>query len=761
VEADPLRLKGHCLKPDLDALYNAIEAESDSAYGEDDGELTQERANAIDRYLGRNTMPAPDGRSQVVDRAVYETIQWIQPSLARIFANGDDVVELAPQGPEDEQGAKQESQYLNFVALQRNNWPQIFDVGSKDALLTKAGYLYAYRKNRRQIEVERYERQTPEALALILQDKPEVLSHKAYPDESAPQMVQDPATGQPVQAPPQMLYDVELRRVKEEPEFCIEALPPERCKVSRQCKDVQVKDSPYFEYFDYPTLSELRQDGIDVPDDVEAGDDPDETPEDAARNRFGETDSDPKDPAMRRTLTRWVWIRYDADGDGIAELQYCIVVGKKVVHREEVNCIPIGVLCPDPLPHRHVGLCPADTVSDLQDISTAVMRGGLDNLQFSNNVRMFADPSMVNLDDVLTNRPGGVVRGKPGAVFGQHIAPIPMPFVFPQAMEALAFIQQRKEGRTGVNQYFQGTDQNAMNKTMGGVQMLSTMAAQRVEQIARMYAPGIVTLFAVLHEIILKSGKFSDRIKLNGQWVTIDPSQWRKRNDFRISVGYAAGNKDSLAMRLTNLAQMQSQALQAGLPIVNPRNVYETMIELTKAGDLSNPERFWTDPSTVQQPPQKNPQVEVEEVKGQIVLQKAQMDNQTSESIAQTQAMIDKYKTDTDAQVKLTLAQHQAESQAVMLDAKARHDQTMEGQKLQSTAQLEQLRSSLDPKARTAVAAEKGTDVLSKVQQEVRGIGEATSKLADMVLELGQMVTAPRKLIRDKDGRPVGSEVSR
>ena len=745
---------------DLDALYNAIEAESESAYGEDDGDLTQERAQAIDRYLGKNLIPAPDGRSQVVDRAVYETIQWIEPSLARIFANGDDVVEVAPQGPEDEQGAKQESQYLNFVALQRNNWPQVFDVASKDALLTKAGYLYAYKKVRRQIEVERYERQTPEALAMILQDGAEPISHKEYPDDSAPQMVQGP-DGQPMPAPPAMLHDVEVRRVKEDPEFCIEALPPERCKVSRHCKDVQVKDSPYFEYFDYPTISSLRQDGIKVPDDVESGDDPDETPEDTARNRYGEDGSNPLDPAQRRVLTRWVWIRYDADRDGISELQYCIVVGREVVHREEVNCIPIGVLCPDPLPHRHIGLCPADTVADLQDIKTVIMRGGLDNLQFSNNVRMFVDPSMVNLDDVLTNRPGGAIRGKPGAVFGQHLAPIPMPFVFPQAMEAYGFMEQVSEGRTGVNRYFQGTDQNQLNKTASGVQALSTMAAQRVEQIARMYAPGIVTLFSVLHEIILKAGKFSDRIKLNGQWVNIDPSQWRKRNDFRISVGYAAGNKDSLAMRLTNLAGMQAQALQAGLPIVNPRNVYETMIELTKAGDLSNPERFWTDPSTVQQPPQKNPQVEVEEVKGQFELQKTQMDNQTKQSIAETQAILDKYKTDTDANVKLTLAQHQSETQAVLQDAKASHDQRMEGQKMHSTAQLEHLKSSLDPKTKAVAATEKGNDVMAKVQQEVRGIGEATSKLADMVLELGQIVSAPRKLIRDKAGRPVGSEVAR
>jgi hypothetical protein len=75
--------------PDLEKLYNAIERAAESAYGGDQSDLSNERAANIDAYLGRNTMAAPDGRSQVVDRTVYETIQWMLPSLARIFANGD------------------------------------------------------------------------------------------------------------------------------------------------------------------------------------------------------------------------------------------------------------------------------------------------------------------------------------------------------------------------------------------------------------------------------------------------------------------------------------------------------------------------------------------------------------------------------------------------------------------------------------------------------------------------------------------------
>src|SRR6185503_21145713 len=100
----------------------------------------------------------------------------------------------------------------------------------------------------------------------------------------------------------------------------------------------------------------------------------------------------------------------------------------------------------------------------------------------------------------------GIVRGGPGSVYGQDLAPIQVPFVFPQAMEGLEYMDQIRENRTGTNRYFTGIDQNALNKTASGIQQLSSMAAQRVKLIARIFASGFRDLFDILHEIILKGG---------------------------------------------------------------------------------------------------------------------------------------------------------------------------------------------------------------------------------------------------------------
>src|SRR5689334_25364689 len=94
------------------ALIGAIDDADNRAYGSNLSNLTAalsaERALNIDLYLGKNVDPAPEGQSNVIDRSIFETIQWILPSLCRIFANGDDVVKVTPTNETDGEQAKQE-----------------------------------------------------------------------------------------------------------------------------------------------------------------------------------------------------------------------------------------------------------------------------------------------------------------------------------------------------------------------------------------------------------------------------------------------------------------------------------------------------------------------------------------------------------------------------------------------------------------------------------------------------------------------------
>jgi cell division septum initiation protein DivIVA len=745
--------------PDQDRLINAIDDAEEHSYGSDtDSELADARAKAINYYLGRMGA-APEGRSQVVDRTVYETIQIQRPSLSRIFAGTDTVIHLPPIGPDDEEGAKQEGEYLNYVLTQKNNWFQVFNTASMDGLLCKAGYLYAYRETRKQLELESYKRQTEEGVALIMQDQPEVVDLKEYPDpdyQPQPMMQQGPQgpvpvigpDGQPVMQPAPMMYDLDIRRTKEEVHYCVAPLPPERVKVAESHNEVQLVNCPYFEYYDYCTISYLREMGFEVEDDISDDDRPDAI-EESARDQYSQSTWDHEntvDPAMRKVKTRWIWIQHDYDEDGLSELNYVIRVGTTILHREECNEIPVGVLCPDPLPHRHLGLSSADSAINGQEISTSVLRQGMDNLYLALNPRQFADPLKVNLDDMLISRPGAITRVKSGAVFMQDFGAYPVPNVFPDAMAALEFFKQRNEDTTGVGRHFSGIDPNAINKTATEVQQVSTMSAQRVEQVARFYANGVERVCAVLHALILKGGHKKETVKLRGKWVTVDPATWRTRTDFRICVGYSAGNKDAQVNRLMLIGNMQKEAMMGGLPIVNPQNIYETALEITKASDFSNPNRFWTDPATVPPPPPPQPDVTVvamEQIKAQSaqILKKAEIE--AEKIVTQAKLEVDKYKADLASQTTLTV----------------------ENWKLQNAHTLEDKRSDTTLKVKT-MDARKSDDEVTGVRVRAQSAEEMAEALAKelqnahgQVQQLAGIVQTKRRIKRGKDNKPTHVEI--
>ena len=758
-----------------ESLLRAIDQAEEFSYSSDDNsQLANDRAEAIDYFLGTNLDPAPEGRSQVMDRSVFETIMWLLPSMVRIFANGDDVVAVAPVSQEDEAGAKQEGQYLNHVALKKSPWLQICVEWFLDAMMTRNAYVYVYRDYKRNVEIERYERQTRAGVAMLTmgsngEPNPDVqvIEQREYSDpdggmepvigesgQPVIQLVMDPQSGQPIPQPlmqPAMLYDITLRRTEKEGRFCIDVLPPERCKISHRTPNFRLEQCPYFEYYEYKTLSDLRAEGFDIPDDIQTSDDTDdESIEAYARDRFAENvgDDRPADPSMRRVKARTIWIQHDYDGDGIAEMQRVVRVGREILSREEVGRIHVACTVPIVLPHRHIGLSIADITKDIQDINRAILRGGLDNLYLSNNGRI-AVSNKVNIDDVLISRPGQPIRvDSDVGDIAAHVVPVVQPFIFEGAVQGLEYMKQVREGRTGVNNGFSALDPSTLNNAQPGtVNQITTMVSQRIELIARIFADGMKDLFSILHEVILKSGHKREVVQIAGKWVEIDPATWKKRKDFTMTVGYAAGNKDAQVQRLLLIGQKQMEALTTGLPICTPENLYETNVELTKASDMSSPERFWTNPKDVPpKPPQPDPLIAQAQIKAQADMQTTQAQLQQKEQESQRDAALKKYIADQQAQVQL-----------IVKNAEAEHQRFLEKMKGEHQAGLAAITAALNPQTTEAnTSAEQGKQHGSLIQHVMQAHQEHRQQMTDMMGEFMKqlkVMSGPKKAIRGKDGR--------
>jgi len=101
-------------------LLSIIKSHRTDSLGGESGDLSTERAAAMDHYHGRPYGNEVDGRSQVVSRDLSETIDWAMPVLMRTFVQTGNIAEFDPVGEEDEPQAQQESDYMHQVLMKDN-----------------------------------------------------------------------------------------------------------------------------------------------------------------------------------------------------------------------------------------------------------------------------------------------------------------------------------------------------------------------------------------------------------------------------------------------------------------------------------------------------------------------------------------------------------------------------------------------------------------------------------------------------------------
>ena len=776
---------------DHDRLISAIESARANCYGTDNGsDLGRARAAAIDAYLGLNANPAPEGRSQVVDRSVYETISTMMPSLVRIFAtSSEEVCKFLPVGPEDEAAAEQTTSVINHVVTQQNAWEQVCGDWLHDAMLLANGYALAYWDESDAKVRETYEGQSEDQITALVQDPDvKVIQHSQRPDEEgdalalkehqqammqwqqvmpqwqqAAQQAQQqgqqppPPPPQPQPPQPQMLHDVVIERSEQKGKTCISVLPPEHCFVSMDTPSYSLKDCPYFEYRQQRTIADIRAMGLEVDGDVNDDEDG-ESVEDYARDRYTENsglNTEEGEGVMRLVWVRTIWIRTAVEDD-VSRLYHVIAVGRTVLYAEPTGRIPVSSMTPQPMPHRHIGMSIAETTIDIQDVKTAVKRGGLDNMYLASNGRHVISDK-VNLSDFLDARPGGVVRMLDGSLPGDgHVMPLVHPVAFDQIIGSLEYFDQERQNRTGATRYFSGTDAGAINKTASGTMALQNAASMRIEHLARVMAPAVEYLFECVQEIVSKHVNKPLTIQLRGQWITVDPQAWRTKRDVRISVGVGAGNKDSMMAQLGQIFGAQMQLGPMG--IAGPEQFHATVTEMAKLAGFANPAKFWLDPS---KSPPKPPPPSPEQIKAQASMaelqfsaqqdaQKLQAQQASEQQKFQAETQLEREKMAMQLQVDQSREEMQARQKQLEAQQQAELDQLKAAQEMQQAAaklEFERWKAELDASVKLQIAG------MSQPKDEDPRLAEMEAALTAMT----EHMSTPAEIVRDPaTGRAVG-----
>lgn len=624
--------------------------------GGDSTALQNERSKAMDYYQAKPFGNEVEGRSSVVSTDVRDTVEWIMPTLMRIFTSGEETVEFEPQTEADVPFAKQATEYVNYIWNRDNPGFLNFYTLFKDGLLQKNGVGKVWWDDADQPKRERfYDLDEMAYAALVNADDVTVSEHTEKEEVLSLPPQLDPETGALVPQPPQpiKLHDVVITRMKPGGRVCVHPVPPEHFLISRDGHSIA--EARFVGDRSRTTISDLRKEGVKEELISKIGATPDSGAtgsEEIARNTVedetaaADTNNDASAPIWRTEG----YIKADVDGDGIAEMRKVTVAGPgNVLLSNEPwdGPRPYFSVTPIIMPHRFWGLSIADLVMDLQLIRSTIFRQYLDNLYLSNNQRTeVVESAIIDPTEVLSSRPGGVVRVK---VAGS-VNPIAVPQIGDAALAGLEYVDNVRETRTGVSERTQGLAENQLHKTAGGERMLMSAAMGKIELIARVFAEtGVKEAFKLILCLVCRYQQKERVIRLTDQWVPMDPRGWNEDMDVSMSVGMGTGDKDQRLQHAMLLGQMQQAALPLGM--ATPENFMATAEVAVNAMGFKSVDRFFTKPKPGQPPP-PNPEMMKVEAQTKADMAKMQADGQIKTQQMQQEGQIKGQQMQLDAQIR-------------------------------------------------------------------------------------------------------------
>lgn len=731
-EADKLVPEGGDVKKsnsmDEAQLSAIVEAQCRAASSFSNSDLSKDRTKALNYYLGKPFGNEVEGRSQVISTDVFDTIEGILPPLVEIFTSSNKIVECEPYGPEDEAPAKQQTEAANYVLFKQNNATLLFYTWFKDALLSKVGIVKYYYETEDEYRIETYAQLNEEELNTLA-------SNEDVEIQEIIESVED------VGGIEMKLFTVRVKVWTNRGKICVQNIPPENFLITSRQSSLDIQKSEFTAHRERKTITDLKEMGFTEEElaDVGPGDDSEEYSEEAiARDTYLKDFA--REPAKADDSMREVWvtdayIEIDYDGDGKGELRHVLKAGNTVLINEETDHVPFAVLCPIILPHEFYGLSIADITADIQLYKSTLHRQMMDNLYLTNNPRHAVIENAVNLEDVLTSRPGGIIRQKVAGA----ITPIVTPFVAKESFPMLEYWESVKENRTGVTRYNQGLDADSLNKTAHGITQIMSAAQKRQELVARLFAEtGVKQLCQGILHCLAKSGMKQLVVKLTNGYASIDPREWKTLYNVTINVGLGTGTKERQIQTLMMLSAKQTELIQLGRGyMVSEANMYHMASKLAEAAGFKSAELFFTPPEAVppeaKQPP-PNPEMIKMQTDAQLKAADMQATTQATAAKIQNERQIAELQSRIKAEADIAVAKIQQEKDVLVAQIRAQVERELaavdiqkQDKDLRSKAEVEVFRANNEQQAKLMDNEAAGT------KQAADGMGQL---LAGIVGEL-------------------------
>jgi hypothetical protein len=602
-----------------------------------ESDIQPDRLTAQKYYSGEVDFPHEEGRSRIVATKCRDTIRALKPSIMRTFLQTK-AVEFLPRGDDDAQNAELATEYVH-LKLEQNNFYRVFGDVFHDAAVKKIGVAKAYYEEAETSKIHDFSNLSPEEFTLIvMQENVEVVEHTENEDGT---------------------HDVKLSVTDVNGDIKVCSVPPEEFFVDSEARSLD--DFYVCGHATEMRAGDLVEMGFKLDDVAFLGVDGDNEEEQERRGYTNDDNEGKDDISMRKVLVTEAYMRMDIEGTGKPVLYYFLCGGPayKVLSKEPVEDVPFAVFEIDPEPHTFFGRSLVELIKADQDVATSLLRSVIDNVAMTNVPRVAFDVNSVDVDDVLNNEIGAVIRTK--GTPGDKLMPFQIPFTAGTTLPALQYFDMQVENKTGVSRASTGMDPDALQSTTAAGVNATIQAAQgQAEVIARNLAEGgMKRLAKLVLRLAINHCSDMEQMRVNGRAIQIQPGTWDASMDLSVNVGLGTGQQEQKAQTLMQALQWQQMLWQMGggpqNGLVSMTQIRNTVADLLKLGGIPNDDRYFMpmDPEREQMLLQQAAQAQQGQQQGQNPIAEAEMIRaQAKQMEVQTKAQLDREKMRIDAMAK-------------------------------------------------------------------------------------------------------------
>tara|TARA_Y100000310_G_scaffold345726_1_gene468885 strand:- start:5835 stop:7823 length:1989 start_codon:yes stop_codon:yes gene_type:complete len=597
------------------------------------GEYVKQNEKFLRYYLGLPFGDENEGQSQVVSTDAQDVVESDMPSLVRVFLGAQDVLSFKPNGAKDQKEADEKTKYINWIINhQKPSSFKIIHDWMKGALIQKMSAVkFEYVEEEKVREVEFEDLADEEAAELLLE-------YANDPDIEYEILGQDRDESG--------IY-LKIKYTQQDKFFRVRNIPNEQFIISRNAPSKD--EAEIVGDVSYISRGQLISLGYD---------------EDLVRSLPSNSDSDDEQsglPAIRHKdeggsdvsedIQHWaseeievydLYVLVDFDGDGIPERRHIVLAGNKILDNDPFDLVPYGLLSAVLMPNSAIGRSRVELTTQTQRVKSVLYRQMLDNIYRVNGGRVVVNEDVTNIDDLLVQRPNGIVRtsGEPHSA----VAQLETPYIGQQALQVLQYVDSTRAQSTGQYLTNQALDSDQLHKeTATRFEGIKDAGAAKVELIARNFAEtGFRELFEGLAWLVSHFQDSKQEIQVLGKPMTVNPKMWRHTQYIESNVGLAAGDNADTIQNMSGVYAIQQSLLQQGSPLVDSKKIYNSLSRMNEAMGIKGTQLYFNDPEQpdqlllqqneqlmgmveqLQAQVQQNPLAEAEKIAAQAKLIEAQ-----------------------------------------------------------------------------------------------------------------------------------------